>query len=195
MNSKGKRIVAVNDFVKRQSKDSGKTYAKTLTFEDIAYHAELQMGEGIFSEGYRDGVRVVHSDKSIVNDFVCPYVLINEDTELVSRVVRRSDLEEPYIQTRALNGERLQTGNVDLIIYRNDVLKENNENTTNSKWELISFNAIPKGVKSFPIGPVTMMRNQLRLIGGTKGNYSSEKWAQSVRFYQKYLPIQLRDDI
>tara|TARA_Y100001968_G_scaffold333351_1_gene395694 strand:+ start:6482 stop:7069 length:588 start_codon:yes stop_codon:yes gene_type:complete len=195
MNSKRKRIVAVNNFVKRQKKYSGKTYAKTLTFEDIAYHAELQMGDAAFSKGYREGVRVVHADKSIVNDFVCPYVLINENTELVSKVVKRNDLEEPYIQTRALNGERLETGNVDLILYRNDVLKENNENTTNTKWELISFNAIPKGVESFPIGPVTMMRNQLCLIGGTKGKYSSEKWAQSVRFYQKILPIQPKDDI
>ena len=27
--------VAVNDFVRRQTKDSGKTYAENLTFEDI----------------------------------------------------------------------------------------------------------------------------------------------------------------
>mgnify|MGYP002878094613 CR=1 FL=1 len=37
-----------------------------------------------------------------------------------------------------------------------------------------------------PMGPVTMMRNQLQLKGGTKGNYSSEEWAKSVNFWQKF---------
>ena len=41
-----------------------------------------------------------------------------------------------------------------------------------------------------PIGPVTMMRNQLDLNGGTKAEYSSEEWANSVRFWQKYAAIE-----
>ena len=36
------------------------------------------------------------------------------------------------------------------------------------------------------MGPVTMMRNQLQLNGGTKGKYSSKQWAESVNFWQKY---------
>ena len=36
------------------------------------------------------------------------------------------------------------------------------------------------------MGPVTMMRNQLQLTGGTKGNYTSDEWADSVHFWQKY---------
>ena len=35
-----------------------------------------------------------------------------------------------------------------------------------------------------PMGPTTMMRNQLQLKGGTKGFYSSEEWAKSVEFWQ-----------
>ena len=37
-----------------------------------------------------------------------------------------------------------------------------------------------------PMGPVTMMRNQLELPGGTKGIYTSKEWAESVYFWQKY---------
>ena len=37
-----------------------------------------------------------------------------------------------------------------------------------------------------PMGPVTMMRNQLQLVGGTKGIYTSEEWAESVYFWQQY---------
>ena len=66
-------------------------------------------------------------------------------------------------------GSLFKQGLVSLILYRHDVLVENNENTTNADWELISINAIPRE-KKMPIGPVTMMRNQLDLNGGTKLN-------------------------
>ena len=41
-----------------------------------------------------------------------------------------------------------------------------------------------------PMGPITMMRNQLELNGGTKAEYSSDEWAESVRFWQTYAPIE-----
>ena len=80
----------------------------------------------------------------------------------------------------------LKTGKVELILYRYDVLKENNENTTKAEWELISINSVPEGIDKMPIGPVTMMRNQFNLNGGTKAFYSSNEWANSVKFYQQY---------
>ena len=36
-------LVAVNDFVRRQVENSGKTFAKTLSFDQIANHASAQM--------------------------------------------------------------------------------------------------------------------------------------------------------
>ena len=178
--------VGVNRFVERQTKDSGKTYAKTLSFNEIADHASKQLAKGNYKNGYRDGVVLVNVDTKFIEDFVCPIVKIDENTNLIAEQVKRRDEEEPYIRIRALNGEPLKTSNVDLILYRNDVLKESNENTSDSEWELISFHAIPSGIKNMPMGPVTMMRNQLQLVGGTKGIYSSEEWAESVYFWQKY---------
>ena len=183
-------IVAVNEFVKRQVKGSGKTYAKTISFDLIAKHSEEQMLNKFYSEGYRDGVRIVHADQSIINDFVCPYVELDENTQLVSKLVKRSVNEDFYIQTRALNGKPIKTGKVDLIIYRHDVLMENNEHSTDADWELISINAIPQGLDSIPMGPITMMRNQLDLIGGTNAQYQSNEWAESVRFWQKYAALE-----
>ena len=108
----------------------------------------------------------------------------------MSKLVKRSVNEDFYIQTRALNGKPLKTGKVDLIIYRHDVLMENNEHSTDADWELISINAIPQGLDSIPMGPITMMRNQLDLIGGTKAQYQSNEWAESVRFWQKYAALE-----
>ena len=39
------------------------------------------------------------------------------------------------------------------------------------------------------MGPTTMMRNQLQLEGGTKAKYSSDEWAESVKFWQEYAVL------
>lgn len=181
--------VAVNDFVRRQIKGSGKTYSESLSFDEIAMDAEHQMSKDEFEEGYRDGVRIVTASKENINKFYCPYVKIDSNTQLISRVVKRQDNEESYIQTRVKSGEPLAAGKVEYIVYRNDVLAENNENTTDSDWELISIHAIPNGIDKMPMGPVTMMRNQLNLEGGTKAQYTSEEWAESIEFWTKYAAL------
>ncbi len=63
------------------------------------------------------------------------------------------------------------------------------DNKTEKDWELISIHAIPVGIKKLPMGPVTMMRNQLELKGGTKAHYSSEDWADAVKFWQEYAAL------
>ena len=182
--------VAVNDFVRRQIKGSGKTYSKSLSFEEIAIDAELQMIKGHFKEGYRDGVRIVIGSETLLNKFVCPFVKLDSSTELKSKVVSRQKGEESYIQIRAKSGIPVEAGRIEYILYRHDVLAENNEQSSNEAWELISIHAIPKGIKKLPIGPVTMMRNQLELKGGTKAEYTSDEWADSVRFWQKYAALE-----
>ena len=177
--------ICVNRFVHRQIKGSGKTYTESLTFEDIASHAKKQMAKGYYKPGYRDGVIVVKIANNLLHHYICPFVKIDERTKLSAKVARRRPEEEPYIQIRALNGIPLKTGSVDLILYRHDVLAETDEQTTNSEWELISFHALPEGTLDMPMGPITMMRNQLQLPGGTKAYYESNQWAQSVKFWNE----------
>jgi hypothetical protein len=181
--------VSVNDFVKRQIKGSGKTYAEGLTFKEMASHAQEQLANGHYTEGYRDGVILVQVATKLISHFTCPFVRITETTKLKAAIVKRRQEEELYIQMRALHGTPLKTGSVDLILYRHDVLLETNEESTDADFELISFHAIPEGIDDMPMGPVTMMRNQLQLTGGTKAYYESEKWAESVKFWQKYAVL------
>ncbi|RZP23652.1 DUF3228 family protein [bacterium] len=182
-------IVAVNEFVKRQTKFSGKTYSEELSFDFFARHAEQKIIHKDFRQGYRPEVIIVKLDEKYVNKVICPYVKITKNTKLSAHFLKRRENEEPYIQVRALNGKLIKAGNVELILYHHDILYENDENTTDADWELISINALPMGVESMPMGPITMMRNQLELIGGTKANYSSDEWAESVHFWQKFAPI------
>ena len=181
--------VAVNEFVRRQTAGSGKTYSTLLTFEQIAAHASDQFDKGYFSQGYREGVIIVNADRDYAQRFKCPFVQINKDTKLKAELVRRRENEESYIQVRALNGEPLKTGKVEFVLYRHDVLAENNEHSTDAEWELISIHAFPEGIEKLPMGPVTMMRNQLELKGGTAGTYSSDEWVNAVNFWQKYAAL------
>ena len=181
--------VAVNDFVRRQTKGSRKSYANNLSFEKIALHAQDQLAKGNYQLGYRDGVVLVQVINTIIHHFICPFVRVTEKTKLNATVVRRRPEEEPYLQIWALNGSPLKTNSVDLILYHHDVLAETNEQNSNADWELISFHTIPEGIEDMPMGPVTMMRNQLQLTGGTKANYKSGQWAESVKFWQGYAVL------
>lgn len=180
-----KITVGVSEFVYRQKPNSGKTYS-LLDFSQISKYAEKKLNNNDFIKGYRDGVIIIKIEDELTDKFICPFVKINDDSILKAEVTRRRPEEDHYIRIKAKNGTPLETGSVELILYRNDVLKESNEDTTNSDWELISFHAIPKGIEEMPMGAVTMMRNQLQLSGGTKGFYKSEEWAKSVQFWQKY---------
>ena len=181
--------VSVNDFVCRQTKDSMKSYSENLSFDEIAIHAQRQLTCGNYKQGYRDGVIIVQVEDTLLHHFICPFVEISDETKLRAVVTRRRPNETPYIQIRALNGTPLKTGSVDLILYRHDVLSETDEQTSDANWELISFHAIPEGIHDMPMGPVTMMRNQLQLTGGTKAYYESEDWAKSVNFWQGYAML------
>ena len=68
--------VYVNEFVRRQIQGSGKTYAESLSFQEIASHAEIQLSKGRYSRGYRNGVILTHVSKKLIHHFICPFVKI-----------------------------------------------------------------------------------------------------------------------
>jgi len=181
------KTVGVSNFVREQLKKSEKSEIINISLEDVTQLAEEKLNKNDFKEGYREGVVIIEaSDNDFCKNFICPIVKINENTKLSCQLTKRRPEEENYIQIKALNGEKLKTTRVELILYRKDVLDETNEGSTNSDWELIAFHAIPDGIDKLPMKPATMMRNQLQLKGGTKAHYSSEEWADSVNFWQKY---------
>ena len=114
--------VAVNQFVRRQVKGSGKTYSESISFETIAADAEKQRTDGNFVRGYRNGVRIVVGSDHLINEFICPFVKIDKSSELISKVVCRQDGEEPYIQIRAKSGTPVKPGRIEYILYHHDCL-------------------------------------------------------------------------
>ena len=184
--------VGVNEFVKRQIKGSGKTYS-LMSFDEIANFSEKQLNNNNYNKGYRDGVVLIPVSNNQLKMFHSPLVKIDKNTKLIAEFKKRRIEEEGYISIKALNGKPLTLDSVELVLYRNDVLKETNEESTTCDWELISFHGVPPGYDTLPMGSITMMRNQLQKRGGTKGHYSSKEWAESIDFWQKYA-LKLEND-
>ena len=186
--TKHRQTVSVNDFVLRQDEGSGKTFSVDLTFSQIAEYAENQLNNNPKSikAGYREGVLLICCEPTMNKHFSSPLVKIDENTKLEAVLIKRRNNEEQYIQIRALTGNVLPTKSVELVLYRHDVLAETCEQTTSADWELVSIHAVPVGVVDLPMGATTMMRNQLKLRGGTAAYYASEQWAESVKFWQKF---------
>ena len=63
-----RKLVGINEFVKRQTPESGKTYS-TLSFNNIAEYAEKKIKQNDFKEGYRDGVILITIDDSLIKHF------------------------------------------------------------------------------------------------------------------------------
>jgi hypothetical protein len=75
----------------------------------------------------------------------------------------------PYINLTA-KGEKMPASFVEIVLYSKEVLKENNENTTDAEWEIVSINASPFN-SGTPMDPMTRARNNLNLQGGTNSRF------------------------
>ena len=120
--------------------------------------------------------------------FMSGLVRVTPDTEMVAKMVTRAEGEEPYIAVYAVNGAKSHAKSVDVVVYRHDVLMEDDDATTSAEWEIIAILASPEE-HELPMDPVTMMRNFLHLPGGTQGDFTAAEFAMSIRTAQKYVAI------
>lgn len=160
--------VGVNEFVIRQSYDSQYTDYKG-SWSDLANVTEAQLEKGEFSPGYRDGVILVHIDKgecclfSTYTDFP-----IFEGMKLAAVCEKEKGREhEPARIKINILEPKNRCNFVDIVLYRKDVLAENNENSTDAEWEIVSINGRLNKEKA-PMSPLTIVRNWLHLKGGTE---------------------------
>jgi len=132
--------------------------------------------------GYRDGVLIVPvpSEK-----FMSALIAVDSTTKLEASFEARRPNEAPFIQVVASEGHKLQAKFVELVLYSHNVLAENNEQSCEADWEIISINA-RSTEEPEPLHPVTMARNFLQLAGGTKGDFSAEDFAKSILFHAQH---------
>jgi len=168
--------VGVSDFVKRQTRESVFTHYEG-SWEDLVKLTTAQLGPCNFTQGYRDGVILVHMLKDEAHWFYTfdAYPMF-EGMKLDAQWGRTPGREhEPAkLQMRILE-PKIQCNYVDIVLYRKDVLEEDKDDVTGADWDIISINGrLAKNPP--PIDPMTLVRNWLHLKGGTamKGTTSEE---------------------
>ena len=160
--------IGVSEFVKRQTKDSTFTHFinSNQALIDIV---RMQIGEGNYTKGYRDGVILVHMSKIWAKEFLTfdAYPMF-EGMKLDAHWARVPGREhEPAkLQVKILE-PKIPCNYVDIILYRKDVLEEDGDNVTGADWDIISLNGRLKKDPP-PIDPMTLVRNWLHLPGGTE---------------------------
>jgi hypothetical protein len=168
--------IGVNAFVGRQTAES------KFSHFDGDHQRVANMAADFFHEakqGYRDGVMLVSVPAA---GFFSGVVEVWPDTVLRATFSARRDNEEPFLSVEAVGAAKLPAKHVELVLYRRDVLLEDNDASTECEWELISINARPTEEQE-PLTPMAMARNFLKLEGGTEADYSAKEFADAILYW------------
>jgi len=175
--------IAINDFARRQTADSKFSHC-VKGWNYVIGQAEK--GFTSAKPGYRDGVVLVAAEDP--QAFLTGITKVNADTRLETVFEARREGEQPFVSVVAKGGNKVPAKTVEIVLYRHDVLQENNEASTDAAWEVVSINAWPHEGQDLPC-PITMARNFLALAGGTKANHTAEEFAQSILFWSQHAML------
>jgi len=179
--------VACGEFVKRQTPESGYSHFSG-SWQELEEIVEFYMRPSHIKPGYRDGVVLI--DLPAVwdaKDGICFYsaiVEMDEDTKLRASYAPRRPGEDPFIRLSA-KAKKQVAKHASVVLYRHDVLAENNERETEAEWEIVAIKARTSEEEE-PMDPYTMARNFLHLKGGTKGDFTAEQFAKSIVYWNNH---------
>lgn len=182
-------LVKCGEFVKRQTPESGFSHFEG-SWEELERRTASRMSDPKnITPGYRDGVILVDLYLPYSNhQFYSAVVKLDENTKLISNFAPRRPGEDPFIRVAA-KAKKQRTLNASVVLYRLDVLAENNERETDADWEIVAIKARTSDEEE-PMDPYTMARNFLHLKGGTKGHFSSEEFAKSIVYWNTHAMCQ-----
>lgn len=174
--------VAVGEFVKRQTADSGYSHFEGSweTLEKMT--ANVMRFSHCVTPGYRDGVILVELDPFLFRSAV---VELEEKSKLKASYAPRRTGEAAFIRVSA-KAKKQRATHASVVLYRHDVLAENKERETDAEWEIVAIKARTT-LEEEPMDPYTMARNFLHLRGGTKGDFTAEQFAKSIVYWNNHV--------
>jgi len=165
--------IALNFLVYRQTPDSAYSHFEGPWQE---LQARVVAGFAGWQPGYRDGVRRVPLTPE---GFMCSIVDLTDGDQLIGTYRRRSPNEEPR-KSVGVVGIKQPALFVDAILYRHDVLAENNEQTTDAAFEVVTFLA-RRTLEPTPMDPETLMANHFQVSGGTATLMDDTQFVAALR--------------
>lgn len=174
--------VAAGEFVKRQTPESGFSHfiGSWEELEKLVTHM-LEYPPYI-TPGYREGVLLV--EVTPAHWFRSAIVKLNGESKLTANFAPRRLGEDPFIRVSA-KSKKQAARYASVVLYRHDVLEENNERETDAEWEIVAIKARTSDEEE-PMDPYTMARNFLHLKGGTKGDFTAQQFAESIVYWNNH---------
>lgn len=175
------QTVKCGEFVKRQTKESGFSHFEGTWEELETMITNVMRFAHCTRPGYKDGVILVDLDPFLFRSAI---VDLTEDTKLIANYAPRRKDEAPFIRISS-KAKKQQAKYASVVLYRADVLAENNERETDADWEVVAIKARTSEEEE-PMDPYTMARNFLHLKGGTKGDFLAEDFAKSILYWSSH---------
>lgn len=173
--------VACGEFVKRQTPQSGFSHFEGTWEELEKMAANVMRFSHCVRPGYKDGVILVDLDPF---KFRSAVVELNAKSKLTANYAPRREGEAPFIRLSA-KAQKQMARYATVVLYRHDVLAENNERETDAEWEIVAIKA-RSSEEEEPMDPYTMARNFLHLKGGTKGDFTAQQFAESIVYWNSH---------
>jgi hypothetical protein len=177
--------VACGEFVKRQTPESGYSHFEgswSLLEKVVTYWFSDDPGPSFPAKpGYKDGVVIQEMPPDLFRSAI---VELDEETKMTANYAPRRLGEAPFIRVSA-KAKKQKAKYASVVLYRHDVLAENNERETNAEWEIVAIKARTSEEEE-PMDPYTMARNFLHLKGGTKGDFSAEQFSKSIVYWNNH---------
>jgi len=167
------KTIHVNSFLDRQTADSQYShfnYSKVRLVELVRESLDTA------KTGYRKGVLLVDIDPT--GAFSAVKVLESGD-EIRGEFSSRREGEEPRKSFYCIS-DKVPAVSAQVILYSHEILAENNENETDSDYEIISFNTSPTKEAS-PIAPFTLMANHFGSDGGSNTNLDPKDFEEMLK--------------
>lgn len=173
--------VACGEFVKRQTPESGYSHFEGTWEELEKIVLDSMCDPSNIHQGYKDGVLLVNVPPTW---FQSAIVKLDESSKLTANYAPRRVGEAPFIRVSA-KAKKQWAKYAQVVLYRWDVLAENNERETDAEYEVVCIKARVT-TEEEPMDPYTMARNFLHLAGGTKGDFSAEDFAKSIVYWNNH---------
>lgn len=188
--------VVASPFVKKTAKKSEGNSYYDGTWEELERLVADNFDDNEPGTGSQDGdvllVRVP------VDGFHTSIVKVTEENaHLVQTEAHiRQEGEAPYtrrvmtVEKSILGDEMPAASVVKIVVYRADVLAQDNNRSSDAEWEIVAI--LAQDEENVPMHPETMKRNASHATGGTLRKYTKEQWDESYAYWSDHVYIVIR---
>ena len=111
---------------------------------------------------------------------------VRDGIKLHAQFTRRRPFEDPYVNVTA-DTEPDPVRHAEVVLYCRDMIRADSEPNFAADWGIVSLNA--SSVADEPMHPLTMARNMLEKPGGSKAEYTAQRFAEAVYYWSQRVSV------